>query len=396
MRAFPVLHAERTALLCAVLALAACGGADAGEGERPLPAGTPISIAGTPTVVVGERPTHPDHEFHRVVTPFLLPTGEIAVPLAGDGTIRVFDRRGDLTGTYGSVGEGPGEFLDLGGAWSRGDTIEAFDGRLRRIVRFVPGGPPETIGLDAIGSAQRAAPGSGTGWVLHGVKAVQPTGRDLVAVHRFGFDGAHLAEVAELDGMRRHAFEGGGGPDPFSPRDIVRTRGGTIFVAETLTPRILELDVTTGESRTIEWSAGEAMRVADAERIVRREMEESTMAEDLRVRTGAQLDALVGDERLSSFWDFIVDDAGFIWIRDYDPATHAAALGGLFGPGPGGEWSILAPDGTYLTTVSIPAELEPVAITADEVIGIRRDELDVESVRVYALERTDGSGADSP
>ena len=38
-------------------------------------------------------------------------------------------------------------------------------------------------------------------------------------------------------------------------------------------------------------------------------------------------------------------------------------------------------------SVELPSELEPHQITSDAVVGIVRDELGVESVRVHSLER---------
>jgi hypothetical protein len=99
-------------------------------------------------------------------------------------------------------------------------------------------------------------------------------------------------------------------------------------------------------------------------------------------------------DRISAFWSFIVDEEGYVWVLPYDPAAHSAALEGLGsgsyllgGSGPGGLWRVFAPDGTEVDPVRVPDELEPVTITSDAVVGIRRDELGVESVRVHVLRR---------
>lgn len=41
-----------------------------------------------------------------------------------------------------------------------------------------------------------------------------------------------------------------------------------------------------------------------------------------------------------------------------------------------------------MTTVTVPEDFEPLAIDADHLIGVRRDELDVESVRAYPIGRS--------
>jgi hypothetical protein len=97
---------------------------------------------------------------------------------------------------------------------------------------------------------------------------------------------------------------------------------------------------------------------------------------------------------LSIWWDYVVDSEGFLWIRPYEPVRHAAALGGLgtssylfVGSGRGGRWSIVSPDGATVKDIELPAELSPVQITTDALVGVQRDSLGVESVHVYRVVR---------
>ncbi len=392
MERSPAMSRRNTAVLALGLALCllvtACGG-EPQEEEAALPAGAPLGLSTAPVLVVGERPNDPDHELYRVVTPFLLPDGGLGVPLAEEGVIRVFDRQGELVRSLGSSGRGPGEFVALTAAWARGDTVEAFDGELRRVTRFVPGEAPETIALEGVASAQSAVPGLANGtWVLYGVKEVQRSGRDLIAVHRFAPDGSHVAELGELYGFRRHVHDMGGGPDPISPRPLVRTGGDRVHVAETLTPRITVFDVAARQTRSLEWEPSTALGHDEAVAVARQQMSTPGGAPAGEAWTLASFDALTGDEDVPVFWDFLPDGAELVWVRDYDPGVHATSVGGLSSAGPGGDWSVLDLEGRRVTTVTVPDDLEPLGIEADRLIGIRRDELDVESVRVYRIERS--------
>ena len=72
------------------------------------------------------------------------------------------------------------------------------------------------------------------------------------------------------------------------------------------------------------------------------------------------------------------------------------ALGGLGDPGPGRTWQIFGPDGEPLRPVSLPPDLRPTFIGAERVVGVSRDALGVESVRVHALVRNYPTAHDVP
>jgi len=96
---------------------------------------------------------------------------------------------------------------------------------------------------------------------------------------------------------------------------------------------------------------------------------------------------LTGEEDVPAFRDFLIDGEEFVWVLDYDPRIHAAHLGGLATAGAGGEWSILDSNGRRVGTVAVPEDFEALSIDGDRLIGVRRDEVGVESVRVYRIER---------
>jgi len=51
-------------------------------------------------------------------------------------------------------------------------------------------------------------------------------------------------------------------------------------------------------------------------------------------------------------------------------------------------WLVIDPDGGVLETVDLPEGLRPTDIGEDDVVGVVRDELDIQRVRVYRLTRT--------
>lgn len=394
----------------------ACSGPDgpggpadrASHGEAP---GTPVTVDSLPLVAVGETPGDLDHEFHRVAAPFLLPDGTIAVPLREAATIRLFHRNGTFRETLGGPGEGPGEFRFLSTAWSLGDTVEAFDMDTRRITRFPPREAPVTIPLEPGPSLDLVVPGSAGsarsdgaggvggedgGWVLVGVEAVGSDGRDRVALHRFGPDGEHRGRVAEIGGLLRGLTpQGGRGPIPLSPRAAFAAGGGELFLGETLTPRIQVLDREGTLLREIAWEVEGDRSPLRAQEAVAESVALLRGGEDPGEQAALR-EGIRGASRpptLPAWAGLLVDPLGFLWVRPYDPLVHATPLGGLTSPGPGGTWLLFTREGAPAGSVEIPAGLEPTWIGEDRLVGIRRDPLGVESVRVHELQRQPGREA---
>ena len=354
----------------------------------------PVAISPDPILELGVAEGLPEEEFHRVGTPFHLPGDRLAVPVGGALEIRVFAPDGTFLEGLGRSGEGPGEFRALSEAWARGDTIEVMDGQLRRITRFLPDGTVETVPLAEAPGVQGSVPEPlSDGWITTGVAAASMDDRDEIVIHRFAEDGTHLAEIARMPGMERVQYpSGGSGPAALSPRAQVEVRGDRIYVAETLTPEIRVFHRDGTLERSITWEPDPGPGPADALAEVRGRAE--AMLDEGRPGVVEPALALSAPDRISPFWSFLVDAEGYLWIRDYEPAQHAMALGGSGGgsylrggAGPGGEWRVLDPEGTEVGWIRIPEGLEPLRVDSEVVLGLHRDPLGVESVRGHELER---------
>ncbi len=83
----------------------------------------------------------------------------------------------------------------------------------------------------------------------------------------------------------------------------------------------------------------------------------------------------IGDA-LPAFGELLVDDARSLWVERF--------------PWPGRDrswWDVFAPDGKLLASVSMPARFRLMQPGRDYVLGVWKDESDVEHVRMYRLER---------
>ena len=357
------------------------------------PKGTPLEIAAAPSLEFGEAEGDSASILHRVLTPFLLSGGEVAVPLAADREIRVYAADGGLARTLGRPGQGPGEFADLSAAWPRGDTVEAYDFRLQRITRFIPGGSVQGVALESVPFGSGPVRGGlAGGWLLRVMVNPDPAtrperSRDTLALAHFGRNGRRLGEIARMAGLARFSTPGGQTlPEPLSPEGRVALRGDLIFVGDTREPVLRVLGATGDTVREITWTPVAGLSPRDALRAVLDSLFARTPSErlaDVRQRYRAA----PAPDGLSVFWDLIVDDEGFVWVRPYDPLLHSHALGGWAGVGPGGDWWVFSPDGDRVAVVRMPSGLVPTHIASGAIAGVHRDVDGVESVRVHALRR---------
>jgi hypothetical protein len=80
-----------------------------------------------------------------------------------------------------------------------------------------------------------------------------------------------------------------------------------------------------------------------------------------------------------------IDDAGNVWVADYDDRIR-----------PPGAWSVHDPNGRLSARIRMPARFRPMHIGEDFVLGVKRDDFDVEHVRMYRLLKDDSIPSPTP
>lgn len=104
-------------------------------------------------------------------------------------------------------------------------------------------------------------------------------------------------------------------------------------------------------------------------------------------------------DSLSIAESFFLDDLGFLWVRRLPvgddegrrwevlaPPDYKEPSGWVV-PLPSGLHDVFRPDGVYLGTVKLPHDLDVMEIGPNYVLGVARDELGVEYVQLYGLDR---------
>ena len=75
------------------------------------------------------------------------------------------------------------------------------------------------------------------------------------------------------------------------------------------------------------------------------------------------------------YWDELhVDREGNVWLREYSPPTQ-----------PSERWRVISRDGLLIGWVDLPGVVAVLDITADRVLAVRFNELDVPAVVVMEL-----------
>ncbi len=291
-----------------------------------------------PLLEIGTVTGATEYLFTDVVAAVRLSNGDIVVAERGASELRSYDAAGNFRWRAGRDGEGPGEFrsLDFVGA-TVGDSLVTYDGRLLRAQLFDPQG--------RLARTYRVAISEG-----------EASGRGVLADKAVGVvDGRLVVRFIEY-GER-------------IPIGVVR------WPPE----QVAALDLADGAVRSlIELPGREAYVEA---------REEGRYSHGTYVfANGPEYGAAAG--RLA-----VIDtEAWSVRLISPHDGTITAVLAGAEPP----PFEILAPDGTWLGSVSLPPGLHRafiqyqapyMEIGDDYVLGVWTDELDVQYVRMYRINR---------
>jgi hypothetical protein len=332
----------------------------------------------------------PDELFEAVLYGRLFADGRAVVADARAQFVRLYDRNGVRIATMGRAGKGPGEFAAIMGLriTPKGD-IGVWDGRLQRLTLFDPQG--RLISTHPVHADNRMAGnlelflGSWrNGDLLLGTLRMdrRPAQNELLPerwiLGRFAVNGQLRAAAGEIPGMiRMHRA-----PLPFSPIPRVALRGDSVVIANGYAA---QLKVLTADGRLVR-------TIALPWRTRAPQHQWSVLEAKLRQRNKPLLLELLReaprDRPLPVMGGLLADDRGQLWVKEYDPAGDAIWLKrNALEIAPGGFWRVLSPDGRWVARVRIPENVSVLDIRGDRLLGVARDEFDVEQAVVYTITR---------
>ena len=380
--------------------LVACGGGD-GEASGLPGLDAPVFSLSTEPVLVLEDDGTPEKLFSRV-SARRAPSGEVVVSDRASLSIHVFGEDGGILRTIARGGEGPGELRGAPGIDLHGDTLFAFGAPLVSSsdvdVFSVASG---FVRREPINAANHQGQFYGKAALVGGHYLVErgrgfsvlpdnlEPGSVLPDSVTFGILPASPADDREVVWLLRtqrgslftYRWVGGPVPVTFAPLTIGH-RTFTVASGD----RVWFVDTGSGELVAYD-AAGEVVVSAD----LALEAEPYDPAALERARDAALATARMARDTLSirAMYDqsvlpptmpfadqLFAGSNGEIWLR-------------LFALQPGATQHFLGldRDGARVGQVSLPAGLQVEQFGEDFVVGVRRDEMDVESVVVYSMSR---------
>lgn len=394
MTSFP----PRAALLFvgSALLLAGCSSGDAPGGAEPV-------VRDSAGVVIVEHPeTWPEGpvwtvdideavylegDLHQVRGGVVLADGTIVVGEASSRRLRFHDAQGALIRTVGRDGEGPGEFRSLGlvAAWP-GDSIAVWDMQLRRISVFAGDG---TLGhsfslrtSDEVPFANVRgihADGSmfATGFARMGDGPPQGRAWTPSPTYRFERDGSLVgalpAEQAS-EGYYEHLNGGFRVWSALFPLGVHVAAGPEVLVEAPNRSWEIRVRRPSGDLARIVRRSGAPERITEAmhRAAAEAQMALSTQADEEHRR---RLMGMPVPERVPAYGMVIVDRLDRIWVADYEWAPD----------GPEAHWTVLDAEGGFVARARLPARLIPHEIGDGRILGVLRDEFDVEHAVLMPL-----------
>lgn len=359
--------------------------------NRSEAAPTGWALSAAPSFAAGGMEAPESEQLFRVSGAVRLADGRIALGNAGTGEVLIIGVDGTTVARHGQKGDGPGEFQDLRllGLVAT-DSLLVWDQDLRRAsVLHVDQGYARSYQVEWTGAGFPIARGMladgsiviGGGMSFSGDGGM-PTGM-IRPTSTFGWvdpsgTEVHLADLVAAE-MFARADEGGfmARSLPFGRFAVVAAGPDGAWLGMSDTYRIAYYDNSGNMRRIVRLDVvPERVTDADIERYIADAVAEEADTENRSRELRALIAEMPVPETFPAYRSLLVDSQGALWVEDYSADSGAPPA-----------WTVFDGEGHILGRVEAPEHTRFVSVGADYVIGITRDDFDVESLTVWSLTR---------
>lgn len=403
----PLRRTPRIAALLSLASLAACTSPSADRAAytvrdsagvrivdyRALPTAATLALADTPTYVHGSRPG--DYLF---TTPFmgaLQSDGSALVWDAGSRELVYLSPSGALRPTVARRGRGPGEVQHVTRVLAIGrDTLLIEDDANGRFTTVVGGAVAATVSMEEIDALRLPL----------GVVGRDAAGRLLLGT--FGFNSrfdepwlqGHMvvfdAASRRLDTVGTYDFvpkvDMSRPANPFVAMGTLGAAAGRFVVGRTDRPELRWIRPDGSLEQVVRWPATPALATDGLLAEYLEELRAMLRRANPDMGT-AEFDQFMGQQAARfglpagtplPLWVQLTGDAeGRLWLAEFTPTPLRAVP----------RYTVLDADGLWLGTVTMPPGFRLLDANATAVLGVQRDEDDVEHIVVYPLATRDAA-----
>jgi hypothetical protein len=317
-----------------------------------------------------------------------------------DKTIRIFDETGSFLKQTGGEGQGPSEFQSI---WACTRTKTGF---------AVFGWPGKVAWFDTDGDLVRTIRATDAASDISEVRGVFEDGSSLVTTSTSDASdlgaGVHtttrqlLVLSPDADSVQAeltvnafsYASNGGNGSNQiFGPRGQFLAAGNDLIYGWPASYEIGFFDQTGRPLRKVRRS-WEPLPVTEEDKSAWASLLLEVDALQGRELTPArrrsrevQIARQIHPEYHAVFDRLLVDQTGHLWVRHQHPRMEYYSRRHIVNFPYGLSWDVFEPSGRWVTTVTVPGSIDIHDIGEDYILGVWKDELEIEYVRMYSLDR---------
>lgn len=350
-------------------------------------------------LIIGTTEGDPDYQFGQITGLDVADDGRIYVTDQQAQEIRVYGPDGGFIMTMGKPGSGPGELSQGVGQLfvGPGDTVVIPDMGLQRITRYTPDGAPVASTplpmSEGIPAKWMEGPDN---YLLQQAMIMQIPGQEDVEqknlLLRRSWSGEVTDTVMEMPIGKTVSFAGGQPSFRLFESEPMWTVGPDerLYFGVNSEYRI-EVRSPDGELIRVIQKSGERQPVSE-----RDQAEYRRVIRDAWNRQGMPAQAMEMMSQALSFADhypayanFVAGPDGTLWVQGIQTPEAVEAEGGVFdlqdigGP----TWEVFDAEGRLLGTVHMPARFNPIVFHDHDLYGVLRDDLDVQYVARFRIQR---------